>query len=67
VGIRVAFVTLRFEDDADKLEEDNGNDAGVAPRRMLGLSCRDLLRREIRISISISMHHMTRIAKYFNL
>jgi hypothetical protein len=35
VGTWVVFVTLGFEDEAVKLEEDNGNDAGVAPRRML--------------------------------
>lgn len=29
------FVTLGFEDEVLKLEEDNGNDAGVVPRRML--------------------------------
>ena len=35
VGTWVVFVTLRFEDEAVKLEEDNGNDAGVVPRRVL--------------------------------
>ena len=34
-GTCVTFVTLRFEDEAVKLEEDNGNDTGAAPRRVL--------------------------------
>jgi len=28
-GIRVVFVTLRFEDETVRLEEDNGNDTGL--------------------------------------
>jgi len=35
VGTWVVFVTLRFEDEAVRLEEGNGNDTSVAPRRML--------------------------------